>query len=58
MKDLLIGMALGGILGMTLYKNSKCTREVFDKGEQVILNEIEKFDEPDKKQAPKTKPNK
>ena len=55
MKDLLIGMALGGILGMTLYKNSKCTREVFDKGEQVILNEIEKFDEPEKKQAPKSK---
>lgn len=58
MKDLLIGMALGGILGMTLYKNSKCTREVFDKGEQVILNEIEKFDDQPKKpqtQRPRAK---
>ena len=51
-------MALGGILGMTLYKNSKCTREVFDKGEQVILNEIEKFDDQPKKpqtQRPRAK---
>lgn len=45
MKDILFGMAVGGVLGMLLYKNSTCAKEIFDKGEEMVMQEIEKYDQ-------------
>lgn len=44
MKDILFGMAIGGVLGMLLYKNSSCAKQIYDKGEELIMNEIERYD--------------
>ena len=44
MKDIIFGMAVGGIIGILLYKNNKCTQEAFDKGEALLIKEIEKLE--------------
>ncbi|MDD4815816.1 MAG: hypothetical protein PHQ62_01580 [Clostridia bacterium] len=53
MKDILFGMAVGGILGILLYKNNDCTKEAFDKGEKMIKKELEKMDQQEKKYVKK-----
>lgn len=44
MKEIIFGMAVGGVLGILLYKNNKCTQTAFDKGEKLIMKEINKLD--------------
>jgi len=48
MKDILFGMAVGGVLGILLYKNNACTKQAFDKGEKMVMKEIEKMDKENK----------
>lgn len=52
MKDIIFGMAVGGILGILLYKNQPCAKQVFDEAEKRIVEEIDKMD---KSSAKKTK---
>lgn len=54
MKDILFGMAIGGVLGMLLYKNNSCVKEAFDKSEKALVEEIEKLDQKKQKPYPKT----
>ena len=42
MREILFGIALGSVLGALLYKKNDCAKEVFDKGEEMIMKEIEK----------------
>lgn len=49
MKDILFGMAVGGIIGILLYKNNDCARDLFDESEKMIKREIEKADQASKK---------
>lgn len=53
MKDILFGMAIGGVLGMLLYKNSACAKEFYDKGEELVMQEIEKYDQASSKKPTK-----
>lgn len=45
MKDILFGMAVGGIIGILLYKNNACAKQAFDKGEKMVMKELEKMDQ-------------
>lgn len=51
MRDILFGMAIGGILGMMLYKNNQCVQETFDKGEKLLKEELEHLDKPAKSKS-------
>ena len=44
MKDIVFGMVVGGMLGILLYKNNECTKKLFDQGEKIIVEEIEKME--------------
>lgn len=44
MKDIIFGMAVGGVLGILLYKNNACAKQIFDDSEKMICKEIEKCD--------------
>ena len=46
MKDIIFGMAVGGIIGILLYKNQPCAKEVFDQAEKKVMEEIEKMEKP------------
>jgi len=48
MKEILFGMAVGSVLGMLLYKKNECAKEMFDKGEEIIMDEIEKVEKASK----------
>lgn len=60
MKDIIFGMAVGSVLGILLYKNNSCAKDIFDKGEKIVMEEIEKMDEANtmKKQKPQTQKSK
>lgn len=45
MKDIIFGMVVGSMLGILLYKNNTCTKELFDSGEKIIMKEINKMDD-------------
>lgn len=51
MREILFGMAVGGVIGMLLYKNNACVQETFDKGEKMLKEEINKLDKPKQKKA-------
>ncbi|MDD2445228.1 MAG: hypothetical protein PHX09_00185 [Clostridia bacterium] len=51
MRDILFGMAVGGILGILLYKKNDCAKEMFDKGEDFVMDEIEKVEKATKDMA-------
>ena len=54
MRDIIFGMAVGSVLGVLLYKNNQCAKQIFDEAQKTITKEIEKMEEagknPDKKQ--------
>ena len=45
MRDILFGMAVGSVLGILLYKNNTCVQESFDKGEKMIVKELNKMEQ-------------
>ena len=51
MKDvlMLLGFSMGLVTGALLYKYSQCTKEVVDKGEKAVMQEIKKLDNKSKK---------
>ena len=53
MKEILFGMAVGGILGILLYKNNDCAKDIFDQSEKMIKKEIEKAEQASKQQNKK-----
>ena len=54
MRDIIFGMAVGSVLGILLYKNNQCEKQIFDEAQKTITKEIEKMEDanknPDKKQ--------
>ena len=45
MKDIIFGMAVGSVLGVLLYKNNQCAKQIFDEAQKTITKEIEKMEE-------------
>ena len=54
MRDIIFGMAVGSVLGILLYKNNQCAKQIFDEAQKTITKEIEKMEEAGKSQE-KTK---
>lgn len=45
MKDIVFGMVVGSMLGILLYKNNTCAKELFDSSEKIIMKEVNKMEE-------------
>ena len=47
MKDLvtLLGFGVGVVTGAMLYKYSKCTQEAIDKGEKMVMKEVDNMEQ-------------
>ena len=45
MRDIIFGMAVGSVLGVLLYKNNQCAKQIFDEAQKTITKEIEKMEE-------------
>lgn len=54
MKEIIFGMAVGGILGILLYKNNSSAKNIFDKSEKMFMEELEKYDTSSKPQSNKS----
>ena len=57
MRDIIFGMAVGSVLGVLLYKNNQCAKQIFDEAQKTITKEIEKMEEAGKNQEKKQKQN-
>ena len=44
MRDIIFGMAVGSVLGILLYKNNQCAKQIFDEAQKTITKEIEKME--------------
>lgn len=44
MKDIIFGMVVGSMLGVLLYKNNTCAKELFDSSEKIIMKEVNKME--------------
>ena len=57
MKDfmMIVGFGAGLITGAMLYKYSKCTKEAVDKGEKMLMKEIDNLEQKAKSQSKSTK---
>ena len=44
MKDIIFGMVVGSMLGVLLYKNNTCAKELFDSSEKIIMKEVDKME--------------
>ena len=55
MKDamMLLGFGMGLVTGALLYKYSQCTKKAIDKGEQAVMDEMDKLEEKVKKASKK-----
>ncbi len=59
MKDLmtLLGFGAGLVTGMILYKHSQGTKQVFNKGEKTVMDNLEKSEQKLEKETKKIKEN-
>ena len=57
MRDIIFGMAVGSVLGILLYKNNQCAKQIFDEAQKTITKEIEKMEEAGKSQEKSKKQN-
>lgn len=57
MREILFGIAIGSVLGVLLYKKSDCAKEMIDKGEEIIMKEIEKAEKKAKNNAKNSEKN-
>lgn len=57
MKDIIFGMAVGGVLGVLLYKNNQMAKQIFDEGQKIITKELEKMENAGQEKAKKQKQN-
>ena len=60
MRDIIFGMAVGSVLGILLYKNNQCAKQIFDEAQKTITKEIEKMEEAgqDKEKSKRNKEDK